>query len=90
MFGSFGLATNATSVHFVSAAGVSGQNLRNLQRTLVPVRNCRSLKKTDLKWNDALPHIEVNPETYEVRADGKLLHSDPVESLPLAQRYFLF
>ena len=90
MFGSFGLATNATSVHFVSAAGAAGKNLRSLQRGMVAVKNCRSLRKTDLKWNDALPHIEVNPETYEVRADGKLLHSDPVESLPLAQRYFLF
>jgi urease subunit alpha len=90
MFGSFGLATNATSVHFVSAVGAAGKNLRHLQRAMVSVKNCRNLRKTDLKWNDALPNIEVNPETYEVRADGKLLHSDPVESLPLAQRYFLF
>jgi urease subunit alpha len=90
MFGSYGLATNETSVHFVSAAGAKGGNLRALQRRLVPVTGCRKLQKTDLKLNDALPNIDVNPETYEVRADGKLLHSDPVESLPLAQRYFLF
>jgi urease subunit alpha len=90
MFGSYGLATNQTSVHFVSDAGAKGENLRSLGRELVPVHGCRSLKKTDLKLNDALPKIDVNPETYEVRADGKLLHSDPVETLPLAQRYFLF
>jgi urease subunit alpha len=84
------MATNPTSVHFVSAAGANGDNLRGLQRKLVPVKDCRTLKKTDLKLNDAMPNIEVNPETYEVRADGKLLHSDPVETLPLAQRYFLF
>jgi len=77
-------------VHFVSDAGAKGENLRSLGRALVPVRGCRNLKKTDLKLNDALPKIDVNPETYEVRADGKLLHSDPVETLPLAQRYFLF
>jgi urease subunit alpha len=90
MFGSYGLATNETSVHFVSAVGAKGSNLRTLQRRLVPVTGCRNLKKTDLKLNDALPNIDVNPETYEVRADGKLLRSDPVETLPLAQRYFLF
>jgi len=90
MFGSYGLATNATSVHFVSAAGAKGENLRSLQRRMVPVQGCRKVKKTDLKFNDALPAIEVNPETYEVRADGKRIHSDPVEILPLAQRYFLF
>jgi len=90
MFGSYGLATNQTSVHFVSEAGTRGENLRTLGRALIPVRGCRNLKKTDLKLNDALPRIDVNPETYEVRADGKLLHSDPVETLPLAQRYFLF
>jgi len=90
MFGSYGMATNQTSVHFVSDAGAKGENLRGLQRGLVAVRGCRTLRKTDLKLNDALPNIEVNPETYEVRADGKRLHSDPVETLPLAQRYFLF
>ena len=54
------------------------------------MKGCRNLKKTDLKLNDALPNIEVNPETYEVRADGELLQCDPAETLPLAQRYFLF
>ena len=90
MFGAYGQAVNQIAFHFVSGAGVEGENLRGLQRKLVPVKGCRNLRKTDLKLNDALPHMEVNAETYEVRADGELLHSDPVEVLPLAQRYFLF
>jgi len=90
MFGSFGQATNGTSVHFVSAAGMQGNNLRGLKRPMVAVQGCRNLRKTDLKLNDALPDIHVNPETYEVRADGQLLKCDPAEVLPLAQRYFLF
>jgi len=90
MFGSYGLATNALAFHFVSAAGLDSTNLASLQRRLIAVRNCRSVRKTDLKWNAALPNIEVNPETYEVRADGELLQCDPAETLPLAQRYFLF
>jgi len=90
MFGSFGQATNAISLHFVSAAGMKGDNLESLKRPMVAVRGCRSIRKTDLKLNDALPDIHVNPETYEVRADGELLKCDPAEVLPLAQRYFLF
>jgi urease subunit alpha len=90
MFGSYGQALNQTAVHFVSQAGMEGDNLRNLHRRLAPVKGCRNLKKADLKLNDATPHIDVNPETYEVRADGELLQCDPSETLPLAQRYFLF
>jgi urease subunit alpha len=56
----------------------------------VPVRGCRAVGKRDLVLNDALPRIDVNPETYEVRADGQLLTSGPVDVLPLALRYFLF
>ena len=90
MFGAYGQAVNQIAVHFVSQAGVEGDNLRSLQRKLVPVKGCRNLRKTDLKLNDAMPQIDVNPETYEVRADGELLQCDPVDVLPLAQRYFLF
>jgi urease subunit alpha len=90
MFGSYGLAVNPLCFHFVSAAGISAENLHGLHRPTAPVRNCRKLRKTDLKLNEALPNIEVNPETYEVRADGELLQCDPAETLPLAQRYFLF
>src|SRR5436309_1576512 len=90
MFGSYGLATNSLSVHFVSAAGLAGGNLAGLRRAVMPVRGCRKLRKSDMKLNDATPNIEANPETYEVRADGKLLQCDPAETLPLSQRYFLF
>jgi urease subunit alpha len=90
MFGSYGSAVNALAFHFVSAAGLQGGNLRGLHRPFAAVHGCRKLRKTDLKLNDATPEIEVNPETYEVRANGELLHSDPAETLPLAQRYFLF
>ena len=90
MFGSYGLALNALSLHFVSAAGLESDRLKGLQRPLEAVRECRTVRKSDLKLNDAMPNVEVNPETYEVRADGELLQCDPVEVLPLAQRYFLF
>ena len=90
MFGSYGLALNALSLHFVSAAGLESDRLKGLQRPLEAVRGCRTVRKSDLKLNDAMPNVEVNPETYEVRADGELLQCDPVEVLPLAQRYFLF
>jgi urease subunit alpha len=90
MFGSYGMAINPLSFHFVSAAGVESENLKGLRRSMTAVRGCRTVRKTDLKLNDALPKIEVNPETYEVRADGELLKCDPAEVLPLAQRYFLF
>ncbi len=90
MFGHYGQALDSTSVHFVSQAGLETDALRGLRRRLDPVSGCRTLSKMDLKWNDALPEIEVNPETYEVRANGELLTCDPAEILPLAQRYFLF
>jgi urease subunit alpha len=90
MFGACGAALNACSVHFVSQIGLEAGALDRLARPLTAVRGCRTLSKRDLVLNDALPRIDVNPETYEVRADGELLTSEPVETLPLAQRYFLF
>jgi urease subunit alpha len=90
MFGSFGGALNASAVHFVSRAGLDTGAMNGLARRPVAVRGCRTLGKKDLVLNDALPKIEVNPETYEVRADGELLTSEPADVLPLAQRYFLF
>src|SRR5262249_33860645 len=90
MFGAHGAALHACSVHFVSRAGLESGALTGLSRPPVPVRGCRALTKRDLVLNDALPRIEVDPETYRVRADGQLLTSDPVDVLPLAQRYFLF
>ena len=90
MFGAYGGTLQACSVHFVSQAGLDSGALAGLARPAVAVRGCRTLRKQDLVHNDALPKIEVNPETYEVRADGELLTSEPVDVLPMAQRYFLF
>src|SRR5580765_5797772 len=90
MFGAFGAALDSCSVHFVSRAGIDGGALDGLERKAVAVGGCRNLTKADLVLNAALPKIEVNPETYEVRADGELLTSEPADVLPLAQRYFLF
>lgn len=61
-----------------------------LQKQVAPVSNIRKLTKRDLKLNDALPVMEVDPETYEVRVDGELLSCEPATELPMAQRYFLF
>jgi urease subunit alpha len=90
MFGAFGAALDSCSVHFVSRAGMAAGALDDLGRRKVAVGGCRSLGKRDLVLNDALPAIEVNADTYEVRADGELLISEPARVLPLAQRYFLF
>jgi len=77
-------------VHFISQAGLAGGWFDRSARRAVAVRGCRTLTKKDLVMNDALPKIDVNPETYEVRADGQLLTCEPADVLPLAQRYFLF
>ena len=90
MFGAYGGALQSCGVHFVSRAGLDAGALAGLARPCEAVRGCRTLRKQDLVMNDALPHIEVNPETYEVRADGVLLTCEPADILPLAQRYFLF
>jgi urease subunit alpha len=90
MFGAYSSALHACSVHFVSQAGIDSNALAGLARPPAAVRGCRTVQKRDLVLNDALPKIEVNPETYEVRADGELLTSEPATVLPLAQRYFLF
>nr|WP_294865889.1 urease subunit alpha [uncultured Pseudogulbenkiania sp.] len=92
MFGSYGGAIAAGSVTFVSQAALSanvGEAL-GLKKRLVAVKGCRSLKKTDLIHNDYLPKIEVDPQNYQVKADGQLLWCEPADVLPMAQRYFLF
>jgi urease subunit alpha len=92
MFGAFDRACQATSVTFISGAALEqavGQHL-GLRKRLVAVRNTRRLTKKDLRLNDAMPRIEVDPETYQVRADGELLTCEPASVLPMAQRYFLF
>jgi urease subunit alpha len=91
MFGAFGGAL-ATSVTFVSRAALQNPDVRKLglRKPLVAVSNTRRIGKRDMRLNDALPRIEVDPETYAVRADGELLVCEPATVLPLAQRYFLF
>ncbi|CAO3351957.1 urease subunit alpha [Azospirillum sp. 11R-A] len=92
MFGAFGRAMQASSVTFVSAKALElevGRQL-GLHRELIAVKGTRTVGKKDMIHNDATPHIEVDPETYEVRADGQLLTCEPAEILPMAQRYFLF
>ncbi len=92
MFGSLGSALHATSLTFVSKASLdAGIYARyGLKKPAVAVGRCRKLSKRDMILNDALPKMEVDPETYEVRADGELLTCEPAQVLPLAQRYFLF
>jgi len=93
MFGAFGVARRATSVLFTSAAAVDAgiAERYSLTKTLLPVRNTRGgLSKASMIHNSATPQIEVDPETYEVRADGELLTCEPATELPMAQRYFLF
>ena len=93
MFAGFGQALQASSVTFVSKAALGhgiGDRL-GLRKQLLAVENTRSgIGKRDMVLNDALPKIEVDPETYEVRADGELLVCEPAKVLPMAQRYFLF
>jgi urease subunit alpha len=92
MFGALGKARHASAVTFVSKAALEdGVPARlGLAKTVLAVEHTRDIGKADMKLNDATPHIEVNPETYEVRADGVLLTCEPARELPLAQRYFLY
>ena len=93
MFGAFGRAPALSSVVFTSAAAeANGLRARlGVEKALIPVRNTRGgLSKASMIHNSALPKIEVDPETYEVRADGILLVCEPAKLLPMAQRYFLF
>jgi urease subunit alpha len=92
MFGAFGSAPYSTSVTFTSQAAVAAgiPAKLGLRKRAVPVQNCRVIAKRDMVLNNATPRLEVNPETYEVRADGELLSCEPLSELPLAQRYFLF
>ena len=92
MFGAYGRSVEQSSVIFVSEAAQSNgvADKLGLAKSTVAVRNTRNIGKSDLILNTATPKIDVNPETYEVRADGELLTCEPAETLPMAQRYFLF
>ena len=92
MFGAFGRAVEHSAVSFVSQAA-QAENVREkygLAKQTLVVQNTRHIGKSDLKLNTATPQVEVNPETYEVRADGELLTCQPAETVPMAQRYFLY
>jgi len=92
MFGAVGRALTKSSITFVSGEAVAtvlGGTL-GLQKTLLPVYGCRTVTKASMVHNNATPHIEVDPKTYEVRADGEVLICEPAAELPMAQRYFLF
>ena len=92
MFGSFGRALYSTSLTFLSQAALEKgiPKKLGLQKRVAAVKNCRNIKKRDMKLNDYLPNIEVDPETYVVTADGVRLTCEPAIVLPMAQRYFLF
>ena len=92
MFGSLGRARFSTSVTFLSTAALEAGVHRKLQlqKRAVAVSGCRSLTKADMVLNNTLPNIEVDSDTYEVRADGELLKCEPAQTLAMAQRYFLF
>ena len=92
MFGAFGKALTASSVVFVSKAAMRGglRNKLGVDKQFVAVDNTRKITKKSMVHNGATPDIKVDPETYEVTADGELLTCEPAEVLPMAQRYFLF
>jgi urease subunit alpha len=92
MFGSFGGALSRTSLTFMSQAGIAAglPAAYGLKKAVVGVKGCRTVKKADMVHNAYLPHMEIDAQTYEVRADGVLLTCEPATELPMAQRYFLF
>jgi len=90
MFGAFGRAMTESSVTFVSQAFAQSAGSLGLAKRLLPVKGTRTIGKRSMMLNDAMPRMEVDPETYEVRADGRLLTCEPAKVLALAQRYFLY
>src|SRR6201988_1788648 len=90
MFGAFGRCMIESSVTFVSQAGLEKSEKLGLAKKLLSVKNTRKIGKRSMMLNNATPRMEVNPETYEVRADGRLLTCEPAKVLALAQRYFLY
>ncbi|NOR32972.1 MAG: urease subunit alpha [Sulfitobacter sp.] len=92
MFGAYGSALQHCAVTFISEAAQSNglRDSLGLSKQTIAVKNTRNIGKSDLIHNSATPKVEVNPETYEVRADGELLTCQPAETLPMAQRYFMF
>jgi len=92
MFGAYGLARKTSCITFVSKAAYEAgiKEKLSLQRQVLPVENCRNIGKKDMKNNDVIADIQVNPETYEVRVDGEKITCEAAEELPLTQKYYLF
>ncbi len=91
-FGAHGRAKYSTCLTFVSGASLAAGNLAHLglNKKLSAAKKCRAISKHDMRWNSGLPKIEVDPDTYTVKADGRELRCEPSSVLPMAQRYFLF
>eukprot|EP00427_Karlodinium_veneficum_P045724 CAMPEP_0169252114 /NCGR_PEP_ID=MMETSP1016-20121227/37881_1 /TAXON_ID=342587 /ORGANISM="Karlodinium micrum, Strain CCMP2283" /LENGTH=95 /DNA_ID=CAMNT_0009333311 /DNA_START=1 /DNA_END=288 /DNA_ORIENTATION=+ len=92
MFGSYGKAVGPSCLAFVSAAAAA-ENVGSkygLEKPIEAVKNTRNIGKKDMVLNDATPNIEVDPETFEVKADGQVLTCDPAKQVPLSRMYFLF
>ena len=90
MFGAFGRALTESSVTFVSQAALARTETLGVSKKLLPVTNTRKIGKHSMILNGVTPHLEIDPETYEVRADGRLLTCEPATVLPMAQRYFMY
>jgi urease subunit alpha len=90
MFGAFGRSLTESSVTFVSQALLNKGETLGLAKKLLAVSNTRKIGKRSMILNDATPRMDVNPETYEVRADGRLLTCEPAKVVPMAQRYFMY
>ena len=92
MFGAFGRSLENSAVTFVSQASYENDigNTLELRKKTTPIKNTRDINKSNMVYNDLCPKVEVDPETYEVRANGEILTCDPASELPLAQRYFLY
>ena len=91
MFGALGKAVKKTSFTFTSKAAVKlgVPEKLGLEKVVLPVKNCRSISKRNMMWNDKTPEITIDPETYEVKLDGKIATVDPAKELSSAQRYFM-
>lgn len=91
MYAAKGKAASATSLAFVSQRCYQSQKFKEygLAKTIYPIRNVRTISKQDMKYNDVMPNVTVDPETYTVRADGKIITCEPAQVIPMSQRYFL-
>lgn len=92
MYGAQGGLVHDTNITFLSQSAVQKNvpEKLGLKRRISAVKNCRNISKKDMKWNDAAPNVEIDPETYEVKVDGEVITCEPVSELPMTQKYFLF